>query len=48
MARPKYIKVNPELYKLFKRELAHHKKWMGDLFSPKGLNILFGKQKVKG
>jgi hypothetical protein len=44
----KYLLIKPEHHKLLAKIMDHHNKWMIDLFSPKGLSILFSNQKVDG
>jgi hypothetical protein len=38
---PNYILANSQMYKAIEAEIEHHQKWNIDLFSPKGLAMLF-------
>ena len=38
---PKYMVVSPEVLKIMKEIEAEYIKWHVDLFSPKGLEMLF-------
>lgn len=40
---PMYIYTSLEYCKMIKEQIAHHKKWNEELFSPKGINHIFYK-----
>ena len=42
----KYLVVGDWHYRLLREAAEHHRKWMVDLFGPKGLEILFAQKAI--